>query len=57
MKKSLFVLGLTLMTGTSAFAMDVSNPFYIPMKGDFLSETAIIYKNLEPLTEKSRTIF
>lgn len=47
MKKSLFVLGLTLMAGTSAFAMDVTNPFYIPMKGDFLSETALTYQNEE----------
>lgn len=47
MKKSLFVLAAGLMATTSAFAMDVSNPFYVPMKGDFLSETAIAYDNYQ----------
>ena len=47
MKKSLFALGVVLLSGTSALAMDVSNPFYIPMQGDFLSETAVVYKNLD----------
>ena len=45
MKKSLFALGIVLLSGTSALAMDVTNPFYIPMKGDFLSETALSYEN------------
>lgn len=45
MKKSLLALGIVLLSGTSALAMDVSNPFYIPMKGDFLSETALSYEN------------
>jgi hypothetical protein len=45
MKKSLFALGIVLLSGTSALAMDVSNPFYIPMKGDFLSETVLSYEN------------
>ena len=47
MKKSLFVLTATLMASSAAFAMDVSNPFYVPMKGDFLSETNIAYNNFE----------
>ena len=47
MKKSLFVLAAGLMATTSAFAMDVSNPFYVPMKGDFLSETAFDYDNYD----------
>ena len=45
MKKTLFAVAL--LASSSAFAMDVSNPFYVPMKGDFLSETAISYENFE----------
>ena len=45
MKKTLFAIAL--LASSSAFAMDVSNPFYVPMKGDFLSETAISYENFE----------
>ena len=47
MKKSLFVLATGLLATTSAMAMDVSHPFYVPMKGDFLSETGISYTNYE----------
>lgn len=47
MKKSLFVLAAGLLATTSAFATDVTNPFYVPMKGDFLSETEVIYQNVE----------
>ena len=45
MKKTLFAVAL--LASSSAFAMDVSNPFYVPMKGDFLSETETIYNNVE----------
>lgn len=47
MKKSLFALTSVLLAGSSAFAMDVTNPFYIPVKGDFLSETSAVYTNLQ----------
>ena len=47
MKKSLFALTAVLLAGSSAFAMDVTNPFYVPMKGDFLSETSAVYQNVE----------
>ena len=45
MKKTLFAVAL--LASSSAFAMDVSNPFYVPMKGDFLSETEMTYQNIE----------
>ena len=45
MKKTLFAVAL--LASSSAFAMDVSNPFYVPMKGDFLSDTNVDYVNLE----------
>jgi len=45
MKKTLFVF--TLLVSSSAFAMDVSNPFYVPAKGNFLSETEALYENFE----------
>ena len=45
MKKTLFAVAL--LASSSAFAMDVSNPFYVPMKGDFLSETSAAYLNAE----------
>ena len=45
MKKTLFAVAL--LASSSAFAMDVSNPFYVQMKGDVLSETAISYENFE----------
>jgi len=45
MKKTLFAVAL--LASSSAFAMDVSNPFYVPMKGDFLSETSSVYTNIE----------
>ena len=41
MKKTLFAVAL--LASSSAFAMDVSNPFYVPMKGDILSETSSVY--------------
>ena len=47
MKKTLFAFAAVLMAGSSAFAMDVTNPFYVPMKGDFLSETSTVYTNLQ----------
>ena len=47
MKKSLLLLATGLLATTSAMAMDVSNPFYVPMKGDFLSETSADYINGE----------
>ena len=45
MKKTLFAVAL--LASSSAFAMDVSNPFYVPMKGDFLSDTNAVYNNFE----------
>ena len=45
MKKTLFAVAL--LASSSAFAMDVSHPFYVPMKGDVLSETETAYINVE----------
>ena len=45
MNKTLFALAL--FTSSSVFAMDVSHPFYVPTKGNFLSETGIFYENFE----------
>ncbi|MDY6407521.1 MAG: hypothetical protein SPL08_02295, partial [Pseudomonadota bacterium] len=50
MKKTLFAVAL--LASSSAFAMDVSNPFYVPMKGDFLSETSVDYLNFEHGSEE-----
>ena len=54
MKKTLFAVAL--LASSSAFAMDVSNPFYVPMKGDFLSETAYEYVNYEHSDTEYATI-
>ena len=54
MKKTLFAVAL--LASSSAFAMDVSNPFYVPMKGDFLSETSYTYNNWEHSEEEDATI-
>ncbi|MDY6407520.1 MAG: hypothetical protein SPL08_02290 [Pseudomonadota bacterium] len=51
MKKTLFAVAL--LASSSAFAMDVSNPFYVPMKGDFLSESSIVYENFEHGADES----
>ena len=47
MKKSLLVLTATLLAGTAASAADIYNPFYLPQKGGFLSDTNAIYQNIE----------
>ncbi len=47
MKKSLFVLTAVLLAGTAASAADIYNPFYLPTKGGFLSDTNAIYQNVK----------
>jgi len=54
MKKTLFAVAL--LASSSAFAMDVSNPFYVPMKGDFLSETSYTYNNWEHSKEETAVL-
>jgi len=54
MKKTLFAVAL--LASSSAFAMDVSNPFYVPMKGDFLSETSYTYTNWNHSDDEDATI-
>lgn len=47
MKKSLLVLTAALLASTSGFAKDINNPFYLPTKGGFLSDTNAVYQNIE----------
>ena len=47
MKKSLLVLTAALLASTSGFAADIYNPFYLPTKGGFLSDTNVVYQNTE----------
>lgn len=47
MKKSLFALTAVLLAGTAASAADINNPFYMPKKGGFLSDTNIVFQNTE----------
>ena len=47
MKKSLLVLTAALLASTSGFAADIYNPFYMPTKGGFLSDTNVVYQNTE----------